>query len=108
MLRTVSRNALTKLGGLRPASAALRFEGAAYSSNIFEEKGRGEENVRFRKEDERLLRQLLNKVKAHADTVDVHEAENTKSLELAALKKILGKYNVSDDDLNKVLAWKHT
>jgi hypothetical protein len=39
-----------------------------------------------RKEDERLLRQLLNKVKASADAVDVHEAESSKSVDIAALK----------------------
>lgn len=77
-------------------------------ANPFEDKGRGEENIRFRKEDERLLRQLLNKVKKQADSVDVHEAESTKSNELVSLKEILGKYNVSDEDLNKVLEWKHT
>jgi hypothetical protein len=38
-----------------------------------------------RKEDERLLRQLLNKVKASADAVDVHEAESSKSVDIAAL-----------------------
>jgi len=33
-----------------------------------------------------LLRQLLNKVKASADAVDVHEAESSKSVEIASLK----------------------
>ena len=45
-----------------------------------------QESAVYRKEDERLLRQLLNKVKASADAVDVHEAESSKSVELAALK----------------------
>ncbi len=39
-----------------------------------------------RKEDERLLRQLLSKVKASADAVDVHEAESSRNVELGALK----------------------
>jgi len=77
------------------------------SYSTIEEKGRGEEAVRFRKEDERLLRQLLNKVKASADAVDVHEAESSKSVEIASLKEILGKYSVSDADLEKVIQWKH-
>jgi hypothetical protein len=35
----------------------------------FEDKERGEEQIHFRKEDEKLLRKLLEKVKAQADKV---------------------------------------
>lgn len=64
----------------------MTSRGLQASYSIIEDKGHAEENVRFRKEDERLLRQLLQKVKAQADNVDVHEAESSKNMELASLK----------------------
>ncbi|CAL8471384.1 g10926 [Coccomyxa elongata] len=67
----------------------------------------GEELVHFRKEDEKLLRKLLEKVRAQADKVDTKEAEDHAQKELSELKGVLGKYNVSEDDLKAVLAWKH-
>ena len=39
--------------------------------------------------------------------VDVHEAAGATASELSSLKAIVGKYNVSQDDLNKLLDWKH-
>ncbi|KAK9828605.1 hypothetical protein WJX72_001004 [[Myrmecia] bisecta] len=74
---------------------------------IWSDKERGEEAIAFRKEDERLLRALLAKVKKAADSTDVHEAEGSRAAELSSLKAILGKYNVSDKDLQAVLEWKH-
>ncbi|GMH40919.1 hypothetical protein BSKO_08823 [Bryopsis sp. KO-2023] len=72
------------------------------------EKERGEERLYFNKEDEKLLKKLLSKVKGQADKNDKHGAEGTKAAELSALKDILGKYKVSDDDMVAVLEWKNT
>jgi hypothetical protein len=95
------------------------------------------QRIHFLKEDEKLLRKLLSKIKAQADTVrkraivkggrlcfvwskptplsplcllpqvDVHEAAGAQASELSSLKAIVGKYNVAQADLDKLLDWKH-
>lgn len=64
--------------------------------------------VHFKKEDEKLLRALLNKVKKQADADDAKSAADADAVEVKALNVILGKYKVSDDDLKALIAWKHT
>ncbi|KAK9918185.1 hypothetical protein WJX75_002078 [Coccomyxa subellipsoidea] len=73
----------------------------------FSDREKGEELVHFRKEDERLLRKLLEKVKAQADKVDTKEAEDHAESELAKLKDILEKYKVAEKDLKALIDWKH-
>lgn len=64
--------------------------------------------MHFMKEDERLLRKLLSKIKAQADAADVHEAAGVDASERSALASIIGKYNVSAADVDKLMEWKHT
>lgn len=66
-LRAFASPSLRSLAA-RQSGAAL-FTSTARSSGIFEDKERGDESMHFRKEDERLLSQLLNKVKAAAEKV---------------------------------------
>lgn len=63
--------------------------------------------MHFLKEDERLLRKLLSKIKAQADAADVHEAAGVEASERSALSAIVGKYGVSAEDMDKLLDWKH-
>lgn len=73
----------------------------------YDDKEAAEERLFFKKEDEKLLRKLLNKVKAQADATDVHEAKGDKEAELSALHSIIAKYKMSEDDLEALLKWKH-
>lgn len=65
------------------------------------------ENFYFNKEEERLLRKLLTKVKAQSDAKDEPAAAGVLAAELAALKKIVGNYNMSATDINSLMDWKH-
>lgn len=65
------------------------------------------QRMHFMKEDERLLRKLLSKIKAQADAADVHEAAGVDASERSALNSIVGKYNVSPADVEKLMEWKH-
>ncbi|KAL4858243.1 hypothetical protein ACK3TF_001725 [Chlorella vulgaris] len=49
-------------------------------------------------EDERVLRRLLSKVRKSAEQHDVHAAAGSVEAEKSALKSIVSKYNISDDD----------
>jgi hypothetical protein len=72
-----------------------------------DKRARAQESVFFKKEDEKLLRKLLNKVKVEAAHHDQQEAEIHAKDERAALQKIVGKYNVSEEDLEAILHWRH-
>ncbi|KAI7836075.1 hypothetical protein COHA_010044 [Chlorella ohadii] len=61
----------------------------------------------FKKEDEKLLRQLLSKVRSQAAQSDPHAAAGALEAEKSQLKAIVGKYNVSEADLNELIRWKH-
>lgn len=76
------------------------------STGPFQEKERAEETIHFRKEDEKLLRKLLQKVKTQADQVDKHEADSHEQAERSSLKKILGE-KVTDAQIEALLGWKH-
>eukprot|EP00884_Botryococcus_braunii_P020844 jgi/Botrbrau1/7443/Bobra.0083s0016.1 len=76
------------------------------SSGPFQEKERAEETIHFRKEDEKLLRKLLQKVKTQADQADKHEAESHEQEERSFLKKVLGE-KVTDAQIEALLGWKH-
>lgn len=57
-------------------------------------------------EDERLLRKLLGKVKVQADT-DATAAAHHAAADEAALRAIVAKYKMGDDDIKAIVAWKH-
>jgi len=73
----------------------------------FKDKETAEEAVFFSKQDERLLRSLLKKVKQQADVKDKHEAVGESASELSSLKEIVGKYHMSDADIQALVKWKH-
>lgn len=60
---------------------------------------RAAEAVYFKKEDERLLRQLLNKVKTQADALDNPRADEMAQREKSELESILSKYKVGEEDI---------
>lgn len=74
----------------------------------YDDKEAAEERLFFKKEDEKLLRKLLGKVKAQADQADVHAAVGDKAAELSSLQAIVAKYNVSQDDIDALIAWKNS
>lgn len=66
------------------------------------------EDLYFTKEDQRLMSKLLSKIKVQSDMSDKHAAEGVLAAEKSALKQVIGKYNISADDVEKLLKWKHT
>ncbi|EFN55519.1 hypothetical protein CHLNCDRAFT_133937 [Chlorella variabilis] len=58
-------------------------------------------------EDERLLRRLLSKVRKSAEQHDQHAAVGAIEADKSSLKAIVGKYNISDADMQALLEWKH-
>ena len=62
----------------------------------------------FNKEDERLLSNLLKKVKTHTEEVDKGAAVTAKTAEEAALRQIVGKYKISKEDFDAIIGWKHS
>lgn len=73
----------------------------------FHERESAIENLYFTKEDERLLRGLLSKVKKQSDVKDKPAAAGVLAAELSALKTITSKYNISDADVSALMDWKH-
>lgn len=61
----------------------------------------------FNKEDEKLLRHLLSKMKTQADKVDTVEAKNVVSEEKTKLEAIVGKYHLTPADIDALIAWRH-
>ncbi|KAL4432577.1 hypothetical protein ABPG77_000514 [Micractinium sp. CCAP 211/92] len=90
------------------AQAALGTRSMAMSGlKGYDDKEAAEEMLFFKKEDEKLLRRLLSKVRQQAEQHDVHAAVGAIEAEKSALKAIVGKYNVSEEDLKALLEWKH-
>lgn len=58
------------------------------------------QNMYFNKEDERLMRALLSKMKAHADVADEHGAVGTVATERSKLDSIVSKYDMSEADIS--------
>lgn len=75
MLCRSTMNALKRVSSLAPSLRMLIVQRPAIAAasqrgmTNFKDKERGEETVHFRKEDEKLLRKLLEKVRAQADKV---------------------------------------
>jgi hypothetical protein len=65
------------------------------------------ENLYFNKEEERLLRKLLTKVKKQSDAKDQPGAAGAAAAEVMALKNIVSKYNIAPADMEALVDWKH-
>jgi hypothetical protein len=61
----------------------------------------------FSKEDERLMSKLLNKMKKQTSVTDVSAATESAVAEEAALRNIVGRYQMSKEDFKALLDWKH-
>jgi hypothetical protein len=72
----------------------------------YDDKENAEEAIFFKKEDEKLLRELLSKVRAQAEKHDVHSAKGTLVAEKSALDQIVGS-KLTEAEKEAVLAWKH-
>ena len=68
-IRALASPSLRSLATQR--TGAAMFTTSVRSFDVFKDKERGDESIHFRKEDERLLSQLLHKVKAAAEKVGV-------------------------------------
>lgn len=56
----------------------------------YDERESAQEATFFHKEDEKLLRKLLQKVRAQANETDVHAAKGAEAKELSELEAIVG------------------
>ncbi len=56
----------------------------------YSDKEAAEEAVFFHKEDEKLLKKLLSKVRAQAEVHDQHSAAGARAAELSSLNEIVG------------------
>mmetsp|Transcript_171097 Transcript_171097/g.415918 ORF Transcript_171097/g.415918 Transcript_171097/m.415918 type:complete len:112 (+) Transcript_171097:92-427(+) len=65
------------------------------------------ENMYFNKEDERLMRQLLRKMKVVSDKHDEHGAVGVQATEMSALKEIVDKYKMANADIDALIEWRH-
>merc|ERR1712216_797743 len=76
-------------------SSAIPEGRRAFSSDKFRDKEIAEERMYFNKEDEKLLRGLLGKMKAQAECSD----RTHKDKERSALVDIVGAYSMKSDDI---------
>merc|ERR1712176_77301 len=88
---------------LAARSSAIPEGRRAFSSDKFRDKEMAEERMYFNKEDEKLLRGLLGKMKAQAECSD----RTHKDKERSALIDIVGAYSMKSDDIEKLLGWRH-
>ena len=56
----------------------------------YDDREAAQEAVFFHKEDEKLLKKLLGKVRAQAEVYDKHNATGARAAELSALTEIVG------------------
>ncbi|PRW57560.1 l-inducible nipa [Chlorella sorokiniana] len=90
------------------AEAALGTRGMSMAGmKGYDDREAAEEMLFFKKEDEKLLRKLLSKVRSQAAQSDPHAAAGAYEAEKSQLKAIVGKYNISDADLKALIEWKH-
>jgi hypothetical protein len=73
----------------------------------YDSKEVAEEAVFFHKEDEKILKKLLSKVRAQAEANDTHNAAGARAAELSSLNSIVGS-KLSDAEKEKLIEWKHT
>lgn len=116
MLATAAARLLLARGAWRaaaaaPAASASQLQASrAYAldgAKGFSEHEAAVENFYFNKEDEKALKKLLGKVRSQSHNVDPSGSATSQAAELATLKAIVGKYKVSDSDLQALLQWKH-
>ncbi|WZN61416.1 hypothetical protein HKI87_04g29510 [Chloropicon roscoffensis] len=87
------------------ASWRAPFASASDSfTDKFNKKEAAEERLYFNKEDEKLLRGLLGKMKAQAETSDKFHSEKEKQ----ALMDIVGRYDMDNKDVERLLDWRHS
>ncbi|KAI8104416.1 hypothetical protein M9434_002973 [Picochlorum sp. BPE23] len=84
-----------------------RFAGSLAGLKGYDDKENAEEAIFFRKEDEKLLKELLTKVRAQAEKHDVHSAKGVLAAEKSALDEIVGT-KLSDAEKEALMQWKHT
>lgn len=93
-----------------PMAAAAAQQARSYAldgAKGFSEHEQAVENFYFNKEDEKALKKLLGKVRSQSQNIDPSASATSQAAELASLKAIVGKYKVSDMDLQALLQWKH-
>eukprot|EP00929_Paragymnodinium_shiwhaense_P043932 TRINITY_DN22549_c0_g1_i1.p1 TRINITY_DN22549_c0_g1~~TRINITY_DN22549_c0_g1_i1.p1 ORF type:complete len:122 (-),score=19.90 TRINITY_DN22549_c0_g1_i1:440-769(-) len=83
------------------------FTMATRSMTTLDDRRRLLEDQYFKKEDERLMRQLLAKMKKQSDLADSHGAEGSRATERSALNDIVSKYKMSTEDIDALIAWRH-
>lgn len=105
MLRLIAARALraSTAGSTVAQTRAFALEGA----KGFSEHEKAIEDFFFSKEDERALAKLLKKVKSQTQTTDPSASASSTAADVATLKSIVSKYNVSDSDIKALLDWKH-
>mmetsp|Transcript_15082 Transcript_15082/g.40777 ORF Transcript_15082/g.40777 Transcript_15082/m.40777 type:complete len:110 (+) Transcript_15082:86-415(+) len=100
-LRILARSAvLPQMGSVRCMSTS--------GLKGFSEHEKAAEDMYFTKEDQRNFNKLMEKIKKQSDQADTHAAAGVRAAELSALKPIVDKYKISQDDIDKIMAWKHT
>lgn len=107
MLSTALRAASASSAAVRAAVVSSTRGMSTAGLKGFNEHELAVENLHFSKEDERLLRNLLTKVKKQAEVVDKPATVSAQAAEEAALHQIVGKYKISDADFKALLDWKH-
>ena len=70
----------------------------------YQEKEIGEETVYFHKEDEKLLKNLLKKVRAQATQNDAQGSAAATAQEIQELQKIVGS-KLTEDEMRGMLKW---
>jgi hypothetical protein len=106
--RAASRSLLSSAAAASAPAAATGVRGMAMSGvKGFNEHEQAVENMYFSKEDERLLRKLLTKVKKQTEVTDTSAATHSAVAEEAALRNITSKYQISKEDFQALLDWKH-
>jgi len=94
-------------GFLASSQTLLQRRGAMQGMKGYDDKEAAEERLFFKKEEEKLLRELLSKVRAQAEVSDPHAATGTLAAERSALDAIVGS-KLSPSEKDQLLEWKHT
>ncbi|KAH7623745.1 hypothetical protein NADE_008563 [Nannochloris sp. 'desiccata'] len=108
-LHSISRNAVRSL--VPKVEAVVCATQRASASSLggmkgYSDKEAAEEAVFFHKEDEKLLKKLLSKVRAQAEVHDQHSAAGARAVELSSLNEIVGD-KLTDAQKEALLEWKH-
>ncbi|GAB4823149.1 hypothetical protein N2152v2_010195 [Parachlorella kessleri] len=100
MLRAVARNT---------ARLAPRYEALVAQRGMSLAGMKGyDDRESAEEEEERNLRKLLAKLKKQAEASDAPAAAASKEAEVKALQPIIEKYKITNDDVEKILEWRHS